>query len=66
MIKLHRLNGKEIVINIELIESMEEIPETRIILTTGNQVIVKENMDDVIEKVIEYKRRIFAKKENLK
>jgi flagellar protein FlbD len=66
MIKLHKLNGVEVVINAEFIESIESIPETRIILTTGNQFIVKETVEEVIKKVVEYKAQIELQKENLK
>jgi len=51
MIKLHRLNGSEIVINAELIESVDALPNTRIVLVTGNQYIVQENVDVVINKI---------------
>jgi flagellar protein FlbD len=66
MIKLHKLNGVEVVINAEFIESIESIPETRIILTTGNQFIVKETVEEVIKKVVEYKAQVELQKENLK
>ncbi|MDI6641044.1 MAG: flagellar FlbD family protein [Elusimicrobiota bacterium] len=65
MIKLHRLNNSEISINAELIESIESIPDTKIILTTGNQFIVKESVDEVIEKIKEY-RKNFSQKINSK
>lgn len=64
MIKLHKLNGQEIVINLDLIETIETIPETKIILTTGNQYIVKETIDEIIEKVSEYKAYIEVIKDN--
>lgn len=63
MIKLHRLNNSEISINPELVESVESIPDTKIILTTGNQYIVKESVDEVIEKIRVYRREISIKKE---
>jgi len=66
MIKLHKLNGVEVVINAEFIESIEAIPETRIILNTGNQFIVKETIEEVIQKVVEYKAQVELQKENLK
>jgi len=66
MIKLHKLNGVEVVINAEFIESIESIPETRITLTTGNQIIVKEPVEEVIEKVVKYKAQVELEKENLK
>ncbi|MCX7956343.1 MAG: flagellar FlbD family protein [Endomicrobia bacterium] len=62
MIKLHKLNGQEIIINLDLIESIENIPETKIILTTGNQFIVRETVDEIINKVVEYKAQVEIKK----
>lgn len=66
MVKLHKLNGKEIVINAELIESIESIPDTKIILSTGNQFIVQESVDEVIEKVKDYRRDILMNKQEEK
>lgn len=63
MIKLHKLNGSEIVINAELVESIESVPDTKIILTTGNQFIVKETVEEVVHKIIEYKAKIELDKE---
>jgi len=59
MIKLKRINEKEFVLNAEYIEFVESTPDTIISLTTGKKIVVKESVDEVIEKVIEYKRRIF-------
>lgn len=64
MIKLHRLNGTEVVINAELIETIESIPNTKIILSTGNQFIVQETVEDVIEKIKEYKGDILNRSQN--
>ena len=66
MIKLHRLNGSEIIVNAELIETIEVIPDTRIVLITGNQLIVKEKVEEVIEKIIKYRQQINSKEENRK
>ncbi len=60
MIKLHRLNGEPVIINAELIETVESIPDTKIILISNNQFIVKETPDEVAEKIVEYKRKIFT------
>jgi len=59
MIKVTRLNGKEFVINTDIIEFIESTPDTVITTTTGKKVIVKEDVDEVIEKVINYKNKIF-------
>jgi len=66
VIKLHRLNGSEIIVNAELIETIEVIPDTRIVLITGNQLIVKEKVEEVIEKIIKYRQQINSKEENRK
>jgi flagellar protein FlbD len=60
MIELTRLNDKKVVINCELIEYVEANPDTVISLTTGNKFVVKENIEETIQKVIEYKRKIFV------
>ncbi len=58
MVRLTRLNGREVVVNAELIEWIEEHPDTTLTLATGSKIVVKENADAVIEKVIEYRRKI--------
>jgi flagellar protein FlbD len=60
MIKLTRFKTKshEFVLNAELIESVEETPDTVITLTNGNKVIVEESMDDIVRLVIEYRREL--------
>lgn len=57
MIDVTRLNGKEMTINAELIESVEETPDTVITLTTGKKIIVKESRQIVKNLVILYKRQ---------
>ncbi len=56
MISLHKLNGLEVVINAELIETLEPGPETIVHLTTGNKIPVKEKADEIISKVVEYRK----------
>ncbi len=58
MIKITRLNGKEFVVNAEQIEFAEETPDTVISLISGKKVVVKESIEQLIEKIIEYKRKI--------
>ena len=60
MIALHRLNGQEVVINAELIESVEAHPDTVILLATGNRLVVKEAVLDVIQRVVEYRKRVYV------
>lgn len=58
MIKVTRLNDKEFLINIDIIEFIESTPDTVITTTTGKKVIVKEDIDEIIDKVIKFKRKI--------
>jgi len=58
MIKVHRLNGQAVVINAELIESIESVPDTVINLYTNNRLIIKESMDEVYGLIMDYKRAI--------
>ena len=58
MIKVTRLNETELVINTDLIEFVESIPDTIISLTTGKKIMVKETIDDIIAKVKDFKRGI--------
>jgi flagellar protein FlbD len=60
MIKVTRLNGQLIVLNADLIEFVEEIPDTIISLTTGKKIMVQENAEQIIEKVIAFKRNAGA------
>lgn len=56
MIKLHKLNGMEVVVNAELIETLEPGPQTVVHLATGNKVLVSEKADEVVAKVVEYRK----------
>ena len=66
MITLNKLNGTKIVINPDLIESIEPIPDTKITLTTGNQYIVKESIEEIVTKVIKYRAEIEVEKDKIK
>jgi flagellar protein FlbD len=59
MIRLTGMNGKEFVLNDEQIEKIDEVPETVIMLINGNKYIVEESSDEVIDKVINFKKQIF-------
>lgn len=57
MIYVTRLNGKAFVLNCELIETMEETPDTVITLTGGNKYVVTESMDVLIDRIARYHQR---------
>ncbi|MEG0616051.1 MAG: flagellar FlbD family protein [Oscillospiraceae bacterium] len=61
MIALTRLNGIPFVLNCDLIESVSENPDTTIRLVNGSLCIVKESMQEVVDKTIAYKRKIYYK-----
>lgn len=58
MIKLTRLNGKMFVVNAELIRTVEALPDTTITLINGDHLIVRETMDDVVDKTVDYGRSL--------
>ena len=60
MIALRRLNNQQIMVNPDLIESLEATPDTVITLTSGNKLIVRDSMNEVREKIIEFKRRVYG------
>lgn len=57
------LSKQKFVLNADTIEKIEEVPETVITLTNGKKYLVFESADEVIEKVIAYKNKIFNFKE---
>lgn len=56
MIKLTQLNGRSIVINVDLIEFVESAPDTIVSLTTGKKILVKETDEDVIRLTAAFRR----------
>lgn len=58
MILLKKINCAPIALNSDLIEYIEETPDTVITLTNGDRVVVQEPMSEIIEKVVEYRCRI--------
>ncbi|MGB7604239.1 MAG: flagellar FlbD family protein [Lutisporaceae bacterium] len=60
MIKVTNINGNSYYINCELIEIIESIPDTLITLRDGKKHYVKEKPEELVKKIIEYKKRIFV------
>ena len=58
MIRLSRLNGKEFYLNCELIKYLEATPDTLITLTTGEKLMVKEKLEEVVEATLNFKRSL--------
>jgi flagellar protein FlbD len=63
MIALRRLNNQPIMINADLIESLEATPDTVVTLTSGNKLLVRDSMEEIQTKIVEFKRRIYGPKE---
>lgn len=60
MIRLTRLNSNALTINSDLIKFIENAPDTVITLTTGEKIVVRESTDDVLRKVIAFRRAVLA------
>jgi flagellar protein FlbD len=58
MIRLTRINRIPLVINSDLIEHVEVTPDTVVSLTTGQKFMVLESADEVIDRVIRFRRQI--------
>lgn len=58
MIELTRFNGERFVLNTDLIEMVECTPDTVIRLLTGKKIVVRESVAEVVERAVEYARRI--------
>jgi flagellar protein FlbD len=59
--KLNKSNNETFILNCELIETIEERPDTTITLLNGQHFVVAESAADVISKVITYKRSIYGR-----
>ncbi len=60
MIYLTRLNGERFALNIDLIETMEETPDTIVTLTTGKKLLVKESIQKIREDIIKFRKMAFT------
>lgn len=60
MIKLTRLDGREFVLNCDLIESLEANPNTVLSLRTEKKILVKETINEIIERIVTYKQTIYT------
>lgn len=56
MIAVKRLNGEEIMVNPHLIETIEATPDTVITLINGKRLVVQDLIEDVVDRIIEYRK----------
>jgi flagellar protein FlbD len=60
MIHLTRINHLPLVLNCDLIEHLEATPDTVISLTNGQKFMVMESIEEVIRRIVEFRRAVFA------
>ena len=60
MINLTHLNGEAVVVNAEIIALVESRPDTILTLTSGMRLTVREPIADIIERVVDYRRRVLT------
>ena len=58
MVKVTRLNKKEYYINPHQIESIETHPDTTLLMLSGKSLVVLETVEDLIERIVEYRKQI--------
>lgn len=63
MIELTKLNGKVFVLNADLIQAIESTPDTVITLTNETKYVVKESKEEIVNRVIDYKKLIYGSKD---
>tara|TARA_B100001094_G_C18073851_1_gene741550 strand:- start:386 stop:583 length:198 start_codon:yes stop_codon:yes gene_type:complete len=60
MVVLTKLDDRKILVNLESIKYLEEIPDTLILFMNGESVIVKESIGDIQESVCSWQSRVFG------
>jgi len=58
MIQLTRLNNHPLVVNSDLIKFVEQAPDTVITLVNGDKIVVRESAQDVLERVVRFRRSV--------
>ena len=58
MIRLTRLNGNPLIVNSDLIKFVEQAPDTVLTLISGEKVIVRENAEEVLARILEFRRSV--------
>ena len=58
MIVVTKINDKEITINNDLIEMIESTPDTTITMSTGKKIIVRESVEEIVARVVEFRKSV--------
>lgn len=59
MIQLTRINGTELLVNEQFIEIAEQTPDTVVTMQNGHRYLVKESIEEIIGKSVQYSRECF-------
>ncbi|MCP3976048.1 MAG: flagellar FlbD family protein [bacterium] len=60
MIVLHKLKGEDFFLNADLVESVEETPDTIVTLVDGRRIVVSDSADTIADRIIEYRASILV------
>jgi len=60
VILLTKLNDKKVVVNADMIKMVESTPDTMLTFTNGEKLMVKEKAEEVVERIISYKRQVYC------
>ncbi len=58
MVRLTHLNGKEFYLNSDLLLCLESTPDTLLVMTSGEKILVKESPEEVVDRIVGFRRRI--------
>ena len=58
MIQVTRLNDSVLMINVEMIQSLQATPDTVITFTNHDRLMVKEPVEEISQRIIEYQRSV--------
>jgi len=60
VIKITKLNNESVYVNPDLVEFVEASPDTALLMRGGKRVVVRDSVDAVLERILEYKKNIFS------
>jgi flagellar protein FlbD len=60
MIQLTRLNNQPLIVNSDLIKFIEEAPDTFVTLVSGEKIVVREKIREVVDRIVEFRRTVLS------
>ncbi len=60
MIRATRLNQEPFYINSDLIEFIEETPDTVVTMASGRKLVVREKIDTIVDEIVAFRRRVYG------